>query len=63
MSDLTPQHPQHPLTSPPLQMTITDSYSEGSYLAGLTCNMDSLLGDLGIYTVTAHIGRSTPHVE
>ena len=30
-------------------MTITDSYSESSYLAGLTCNMD----------VRAHIGRST----
>ena len=30
-------------------MTITDSYSEISYLAGLTCNMD----------VRAHIGRST----
>ena len=30
-------------------MTITDSYSERSYLAGLTCNMD----------VRAHIGRST----
>ena len=30
-------------------MTITDSYSERSYLAGLTCNVD----------VRAHIGRST----
>ena len=31
-------------------MTITDSYSERSYLAGLTSNMD----------VRAHIGRSNP---
>ena len=31
-------------------MTVTDSYSERSYLAGLTSNMD----------VRAHIGRSNP---
>ena len=30
-------------------MTITDSYSESSYLEGLTCNLD----------VRVHIGRST----
>ena len=30
-------------------MTITDSYSESSYVAGLTCNLD----------VRGHIGRST----
>ena len=33
-------------------MTITDSYSEGSYLVGL-------IEDLGISTVRAHVGRST----
>ena len=32
-----------------LQMTITDSYYESSYVAGLTCNLD----------VRVHIGRST----
>ena len=30
-------------------MTVTDSYSERSYLAGLTCNL----------VVRVHIGRST----
>ena len=44
---------------PQPQITVTDSYSEGLYLAGLTCNMDNFLGDLGISTVRAHIGRST----
>ena len=43
-----PQHSQSPNTPIP-QMTITDSYSESSYLAGLKCNMD----------VTAYTGRST----
>ena len=48
LSDLTPPPDTHKTP----QMTITDSYSESSYLAGLTCNMD----------VRAHIGRSNPPI-
>ena len=51
----TPWHPNQPQNTP--QMTITNFNYEGSYLAGLICNI-VVKADLGRYS-----GRSTPQMH